>query len=91
MTIERTTKTFSRTASGKGWKSKPDTTDTDIISSKIYDNISSRESLRFWNGFCGGTCRAEYGYTYYGYVPIRISRQNPSRDVKIVETFRFKA
>ena len=89
MTITMTRRTYNRTASGKGWKANPTTEETEVITEENYRNRSSREAVRFMNGFCGGRCWAEYGYTYHGYNPIKITLVNPSNDEKIVEIFEF--
>jgi hypothetical protein len=88
--ITMTRKTYTRTASGKGWKKNPDTVETEDITRENYDNRASRDTIRFWNGFCGGTCRAEYGYSAIGYTPYKITLVSPSREEKIVETYRIR-
>lgn len=90
MTITMTRRTYNRTESGKGWKANPTTEETEVITEENYRNRSSRESIRFMNGFCGGRCWAEYGYSYIGYVPLQISLVNPSADEKIVESFKIE-
>lgn len=90
MTITMTRKTFTRTESGKSWKSKPESVKTATITETEYNNRAGRETIKFWNGFLGGTCRAEYGYSYIGYTPLRITLVNPSRAEKIVETYRIE-
>ena len=80
-----TTKEYERTESGKSWKSKPITENTKTISQEYYNNIASERALKYWNGFCGGTCRASRSYTYWGYIVTRITRINPERTLKIVE------
>ena len=88
--ITMTRSTYSRTASGKGWKKNPDSVETEEITRQNYDNRASREAIRFMNGFCGGTCCAEYGYSRIGYTPYKITLISPSRDKKIVERFSIR-
>ena len=88
--ITMTRSTYSRTASGKGWKKNPDSVETEEITRTNYDNRASRESISFMNGFCGGTCRAEYGYSRIGYTPYQITLINPTRTEKIVERFSIR-
>lgn len=85
--IEKTKKVFSRTESGKNWKTKPDTTETEKITAREYFNLVN--SVSFMNGFLGGYARAEKGYTYYGYIPVKITLINPGRTEKHVETYKF--
>jgi len=79
---------YSRTASGKSWKKVPDSSETEVIPDKHYNNYIS--SIGFFNTFGNGaSCRAEEGYTFAGYIPIRVTTISPGRDKKIVAKFRF--
>lgn len=79
--------TFERTESGKSYKTRPASSVISEIDRRTFDNLTGEKNLKFWNGFCGGTCRAERGYTSIGFVPVRIVRQSPDRSKKIVDTF----
>lgn len=89
MTITMTRSTYSRTASGKGWKTNPDKVERKAISRENYENRTAPENIRFMNGFCGGTCRAERGYTYHGYKVTKVTLVSPARDERIIERFSF--
>ena len=89
-------KTYSRTESGKGWKSKPDTIEREEITLENLKNRTSNETARFFggwwhtdNGYMKGVFRREYGYTYYGYLPIAVTIVNPWKTTKIVETYHI--
>lgn len=89
MTIIWKKEKFERTSSGKGFSTKPVETSFKTIDERTYWNLAGADSLRFWNGFMGGTCRAQKTYTPLGYTPYRITRVNPARDEKHVDTFSF--
>lgn len=89
MTFERTVRKYSRTESGKSWKKNADSFTVETVNRQFYENATSPETLRFFNGFMGGSCRAERTYTPYGYVPVRVTLVNPSRTEKTVETWRI--
>ena len=89
MEIRLTQKVYERTASGKGWKSQPSETTEKTINREYYNNMASDESIDFWNGFCGGTCRAYKTYTTIGYVPYKIVRVNPEGTEKHIDEFDF--
>lgn len=78
---------YTRTASGANWKSKPDSTVKEEITRAQFENYTSRDTIRFFNGFCGGSCRATYGYTFAGYVPVKITLINPDHTEKEVDRF----
>lgn len=61
------------------------------ITREFYEKLTSDEECRFWNGFCGGTCRrsnrrfiAGLGYAY-----TRITRRDP-QGRKHVDNFYFE-
>lgn len=85
--IVRTHMVFERTDSGKSWKKNPSVTDIRKITTEEYNNYV--RSINFMNGFCGGSCRAEKGYTPCGYIPVKITLVNPSGTEKHTETYRF--
>lgn len=87
MTITKTVETYHLTASGKSWKKNPDNVNTETVNEQHYRNYV--DSVSFFNGFGGGTCRAERGYTYAGYIPVRITTISPDRQTKLVARFKF--
>ena len=78
---------YYRTASGKGWQSKPAETGFEVITCESYNNYV--RSIPFMNNFDGASCRAEWGYTYAGYIPVKITLVNPSGTEKHVERYKF--
>lgn len=86
--ITHTRNTFSKTESGKSWKTKPTETKTETINNKQYENWVT--SIPFFNGFCGGTCRGCCGYTVAGYLPTKITSVSPDKSLKHVDVFAFE-
>ena len=87
MIITRTIETYHLTDSGKSWKKIPDNVNTETIDERQYRNYV--DSVSFFNGFGGGTCRAERGYTFAGYIPVRVTTISPDRRTKLVARFKF--
>lgn len=85
--IEHTKMIYGTTPAGN-FKSKPHKTIIETVSPEFYTNFV--KSVSFFNGFCGGTCRAYWSYTAAGYIPARITTINPDRTEKHVDTFTFK-
>jgi hypothetical protein len=99
-----TTETYSRTESGKSWRSKPDETETeslpwywrDVVPRETHSqsgedthrNITDPDTLR-WFRRCGGSEYAERSYTPAGYIVTRLVSTNPDRTVRIVRRFRI--
>ena len=83
-----TTKTFSRTDSGKCWKSKPDEIETKEIDNKHYQNMVSDDTVK-WFRRIGGSETVTRGYTYYGYLPVEVISCNPGRTIRKVRIFAF--
>lgn len=81
-----TLETYTRTTSGRTWKSKPTKTEHYVYTEKKYQNYVS--ATPFFNRL-GQYSRAHYGYTAAGYIPTRIISVNPSGDVKNVAHFHF--
>ena len=79
--------TFTRTTSGKSWKKTPDEIKTDVITPQHYENYIT--SIPFFNGFFGGTCRAEHNYTAAGYLPDRMVTTSPDHTIKHKDFFSF--
>ena len=87
--ITLTKKEYSRTASGKSWKTKPDAENVENVAAAFYTNYI--KSVPFFNNFGGGAyCRAQYNYTPAGYLPTTITTVSPEQNRKIVAVFTFK-
>lgn len=86
--ILRTIKTYSRTASGKSWKSKPDEIECEIQKPEWYENYIT--SIPFFNNFgYGASCRGQYSYTMAGYIPTEVTSISPGQTTKKVAEFEF--
>ena len=86
--IEYTKKTYTRTATGKSWKSNPDKIEFDFVTPEFYQNYIN--SIPFFSNFGGkATCRAQYGYTFAGYLPTNVTTVSPDGNIKIVVRFVF--
>ena len=86
-TIKHTHCEFARTDSGKSWKAKPIVKYAETVTTEYYNNFV--DSIPFFNGFMGGTCRGYRTYTKAGYLVNSVTTINPSRDTKYVDTFEF--
>lgn len=80
--ITQTRCIFARTASGKSWSKRPETTTTEEITARMYMNVCDPKYR--WNGD-----RVERGYTYAGYLPIKVSNVSPDGNKKCVWSFRL--
>ena len=85
--ITLTTKKYERTSSGKSWKKNPVETDEEVISAKKFELIIS--SIPFFRDL-GGSERVTKGYTIAGYIPVELSSISPSRETKIVRSFKVE-
>ena len=86
--ILRQRKTYSRTASGKCWRSRPDEVERNIFNATQYTNFIT--SIPFFNNWGDGAyCRAQHDYTPAGYLPTTVITVGPGRETKHVDTFRF--
>ena len=81
------TKRYERTSSGKSWKKNPVETDEEVISPKKFELIIS--SIPFFRDL-GGSERVTKGYTIAGYIPVELSSISPSRETKIVRSFKVE-
>lgn len=82
--IELTREEYTRTESGKSWRSKPDSSRVEIIQDKHYNNyIDSMKSMRR----LGGSETAQRSYSAHGYNVYRLTSISPERDTKIVYLF----
>lgn len=94
------TETYSRTASGKGWKSRPDETRTETMpwdrrdadgeryGEDVHRKITDADTLRFFRRL-GGSEYAERSHTPRGYIVTRLVSTNPDRTIRIVRRFRI--
>ena len=85
-TIKHTRKTYERTNSGKGWKTKPTEEKQKTVTPEFYTNFVT--SIPFFNRL--GTCRAGWNYTTAGYLPVTITSINPDRTTKHIDMFSFE-
>ena len=81
------TKRYERTSSGKSWKKNPVETNEEVISPKKFELIIS--SIPFFRDL-GGSERVTKGYTVAGYIPVELSSISPSRETKIVRSFKVE-
>lgn len=82
---------YSRTASGKRWRSKPDETETRAITAVEYANCVN--AVPFFRNFARGTRgseRVENDYTASGYIPTKITSVNPDGETKTIRKFYFE-
>lgn len=86
--IFRTLESYTRTASGANWKSKPDTVKNEIISPEFYTNYIS--AIPFFNNWGDGAyCRAKSSYNMPGYLPTHVVTVSPFRQKKEIADFWF--
>lgn len=86
--IFRTIETYSRTASGKSWKSRPDEVENEIVPPKYYTNYIT--AIPFFNNWGdGASCRAKWSYNAPGYLPTRVTTISPYRETKKEAVFWF--
>lgn len=84
--ILRECATYSRTDSGKSWKSKPDEVRREVVDAEFYSNfIASIDWFNSWGD--GAYCRGERNYTVAGYIPTKVTTVSPRRVTKQVDTF----
>ena len=81
------TKRYEKTSSGKSWKKNPVETNKEVISPKKFELIIS--SIPFFRDL-GGSERVTKGYTIAGYIPVELSSISPSRETKIVRSFKVE-
>ena len=87
--ILATLETYTRTKSGKSWKTKPDEIERRVCDDEFYTNYVS--AIPFYNTFFGygATCRACRAYTEAGYLPVTVTTISPGREIKKVARFVF--
>ena len=87
-TIVMITEDFERTDSGKSWKSKASTTETEVITREQYINITCDDTLQFFRRL-GGSEYPIRCYTSKGYLIIQLNSCNPDRSLKRVRHFQI--
>ena len=83
-----TAKTYSRTDSGKSWKSKPDFETTKQITKRNYVNITCDDTLKFSRRM-GSSKTVTRGYTSEGYIPVKLSSIPSTKHCKRICTFKI--
>ena len=83
-----TISTYSRTASGKSWKAKPDDVEKLVYTPQKYTNYIT--AIPFFNSFgFGSYCRAQHSYVVPGYLPTTVTSVSPGQTTKNIATFKF--
>ena len=82
-----TTERYEKTSSGKSWKKNPVETNEEVIRPKKFELIIS--SIPFFRDL-GGSERVTKGYTVAGHIPVELSSISPSRETKIVRSFKVE-
>jgi len=86
--ILRTLKTYTRTASGRCWKSHPDSITREVITPREYENYIT--AVPFFAGWGdGASCRTREGYTQAGRVPVEVFTTGPWNCARKVATFEI--
>ena len=78
--------TYSRTDSGKSWRSQPDEVETKTVSEEFHRNMTSDDTLKFFRRL-GGSETVTREYTAWGYIVCRVVSTNPDRTIKHVREF----
>ena len=86
--IIMTRKVFSRTESGKSWKSKPEEIITKEIDYQHDQTFTSDDTVKLFRRI-GGSETVIRNYTAYGYLPVEIISCNPDRTIRKVTSFKF--
>lgn len=79
---------YSRTESGKSWKSKPDETETRVITREQYERITCDDTMQ-WFRRLGGSEYPIRCYTSKGYLIVQLNSCNPDRTVKHIRHFKI--
>ena len=87
-TITLTTSVYSRTDSGKSWRSKPDAIETETVTPQQVENLTNDDTMRFFRRL-GGYERLERSYTAYGFLPWLLTSISPDREIKKVREFSY--
>lgn len=72
-------------------KISPKGTTREETTREVYEKLTSDDECRFWNGFCGGTCRRSMrrAVVGLGYVWTRITRRDP-QGRRHIDNFYFE-
>ena len=81
------TKKYEKTSSGKSWKKNPVETNEEVISPKKFELIISSSAV-FRD--LGGSERVTKGCAVAGCIPVELSSISPSRETKIVRSFKVE-
>jgi len=80
---------YTKSKSGKSWKTNPSLVAVETIDGKFYSNYV--QSIPFFNRFgYGAYCRPSFGYCYAGYLPLTITTVNPGQTEKHIVRFSFE-
>lgn len=88
MKVIMTKETYSRTDSGKSWRSRPDEVSTSEVTLDNVRKATDEDTLRFFRRL-GGWERVDRTYTAWGYLPWRCISISPDRQVKIVRLYDY--
>lgn len=102
LTLTIITETYSRTDSGKSWRTKPDETETETLpwysfdatggldryGEELHRKITEADTLR-WFRRIGGSEYAVRSYTPAGFIVTRLVSTSPDRTVRKVRRFRI--
>ena len=99
-TLTMITDTYSRTASGKGWRARPDESETVTLpwdrrdvgageryGEELHRNVTAPDTLA-WFRRLGGSEYVERSYTSAGFIVTRVISSNPDRTMRKVRRFR---
>ena len=79
---------YSRTNSGKSWKSAADQVISEVVTPEFYTNYI--QAIPFFNNYGGrASCRASWNYTFAGYIPTVVNTVSYDGNKKIVAEFSF--
>ena len=81
-----TTKTFSRTDSGKSWRKHPDEVESKLITSQEHYNITNEHTQQTFRRM-GGSETETRSYTRRGYIVTELISCSPDRSIRKVRTF----
>jgi len=87
--ITVTISVYSRTDSGKSWRSKPDTVETEPCTIDNVSKSTNDDTLRFFRRL-GGYERVERSYTAYGYLPWICTSISPDKSIKRVREYSYR-
>lgn len=79
---------YSRTDSGKSWKSKPDEVVTESVTMDNVIKATADDTLSFFRRL-GGYEGLEKSYTSRGYLPWKLTSISPDRSIKRVREYTY--